>query len=509
MAADLSHKLYDILASGWRQRYVIAVPMLLMPILGGFVGAMTPPHFRGHTSLLIVETALQNPIMEDLAVKVSLPDRKAGLTELLKSRHVIGKVVDDLKLAPPGPDHNRRRDGLIGKLRSGLGVSFIGKDMLRITYDARSTEKMKEILQGISDQFVDQILAPERSALESSVNFLTKQLEDQKTVLDTGERALANFKDANPDGLPEFFSQNMGRLAQLKVDVGKKELQLAGARETLSSIGRQLAHNNPVVGNLEKQIVELRGDLALLSARYTAKHSKVQGVTRQLERLEAERARLMAETGQVADIERMLNTPTGSAGGDDPRATNSLLAAQLDRYSTAKTDVEAAERELEQLRASVVETAARSQDVGALAQKMKEMERDIKVQRELYENLLARRERARVTSSLGRFEQSERIKIIDAPFTPQSSANLPLAVFVVGGLFAGLALGVSLATVLELMDSSIRSRRALETLTRSVLTDADVPMLSRIPPLRELDVADAPSPPILRPVQVLKRRASG
>ena len=498
-----------MLASGWRQRYVVAVPMLLMPILGGVVGAMTPPHFQSHTSLLIVETALQNPIMEDLAVKVSLPDRKAGLTELLKSRHVIGKVVDDLNLAPPGPELDRRRDAMIGKLSRGLGVSFIGKDMLRITYDARSTDKMKEILQGISDQFVDQILAPERSALESSVNFLSEQMEAQKTSLDAKERELAGFRDAHTDGLPEFFAQNMGRLAQMKLDIAKKELQLAGAQETLASIGRQLARNNPVVGHLEQQIVELRGDLALLSARYTAKHSKVQGVTRQLERLEAERSRLMAENDQVADIERMLNTPGGPSGADDPRATNSLLAAQLDRYSTAKTDVETVEREIEQLRASVADVESRSQDVGSLAQQMREMEREIKVQRELYEDLLARRERARVTSSLGRFEQSERIKIIDAPYTPQSSANLPLAVFVVGGLFAGLALGVSLATVLELMDSSIRSRRALEALTRSVLTDADVPMLSRIPPLREVDAADAPGPPILRPVPVAKRRANG
>jgi len=508
VAADLSHKLYDILAAGWRQRYVVAVPMLLMPILGGFVGAMTPPTFESHTSLLIVETALQNPIMEDLAVKVSLPDRKAGLTEQLRSRSVIGKVVDDLKLVPPGPEYDRQREGMIGQLRGGLGVTFIGKDMLRINYSARSAANMKGILQGISDQFVDQILAPERSALESSVQFLSGQLELQKAALDIKERELAAFKDANTDGLPEFFSQNMARMAQMRTEIAKKELQLAGAQETLASIGRQLARNNPVVGHLEQQIVELRGELALLSARYTSKHSKVQGVTRQLERLEAERGRLMAENDQLADIERMLNTPSGPSFAEDHRSTNSLLVSQLERYSTAKTDVETLQREIEQLRGSLKEGEINAKDVGSLAQQLKEMERDIKVQRDLYEDLLARRERARVTSSLGRFEQSERIKIIDAPFTPQSAVNLSLTIFVIGGVFAGMAMGASLATVLELMDSSIRSRRTLEALTKSVLPDADVPMLSRIPPLQETEAAEMPSLPVLKPVAVLKRRAS-
>lgn len=504
MAADLSHKLYDILAAGWRQRYVVLVPMLLMPILGGFVGYKTPPKFQSHTSLLIVETALQNPIMKDLGVPVSLSDRKAGLAELLKSRQVIGGVVDKLELVKPGPDYERRRENKIGELNQGLAVSFIGKDMLRINFDARAAANMKAILQGISDQFVEQIMAPERSALKSSVDFLETQIKRQRDVLEGLERKMAQFRDANSDGLPEFFSQNMARLAQLRLDISKKELELAGAQETMASIGRQLARNNPVVGQLEKQIIELRGELALLSARYTPKHSKVQGVTRQLERLEAERGRLMAENDQTADIERMLNTPVGTSGVDDGRSVNNLLVSQLDRYSTAKTQVETLERELDRLRSDLKAGELKSRDTGSVAQKMKEMERDIKIQRDVYEDLQARRERANVTSQLGQFEQSERIKVVDAPFTPQASTNLPTIVFVLGGVFAGLALGVSLATVLELMDSSIRSRRTLEALTGD-----GVPMLARIPPLQApVAVAAAPAPPVLKPVPVLKRRAS-
>ena len=504
MAADLSHKLYDILAAGWRQRYVVIVPMLLMPILGGIVGYKMPPSYQSHTSLLIVETALQNPIMKDLGVPVSLSDRKAGLAELLKSRQVIGGVVDKLGLVKPGPNYEGDREKKIGELNRGLGVSFIGKDMLRINFNAQSNANMKAILQGISDQFVAQIMAPERSALKSSVDFLEAQIKRQRDVLEVLERKMAQFRDAHSDGLPEFFSQNMARLAQLRLDISKKELELAGAQETMASIGRKLARNNPVVGQLEKQIIELRGELALLSARYTAKHSKVQGVTRQLERLEAERGRLMAENDQTSDIERMLNTPVGTSGVDDARSVNNLLVSQLDRYSTAKTQVETLERELDRLRTDLKAGELKSRDTGTVAQKMKEMERDIKIQRDVYEDLQARRERANVTSQLGQFEQSERIKVVDAPFTPQAPTNKQKTImFVLGGVFAGLALGVSLATVLELLDSTIRSRRVLEALTGD-----GVPMLARIPPLRAAAAVETPAPPVLKPVPVLKRRAS-
>lgn len=500
MAADLSHKLYDILAAGWRQRYVVAVPVLMMPILGGFVGTMTPPVYQSHTSLLVQEPEFQNPTLEDLAVPIALPDRKAGLQELLRSRHVLGSVVDDLSLVPDGPDTERLRDIEINKLRASLGVQFIGKDMIRINYSARSPQNMKEVLQKVSDACVDQILAPGLTALDSSVEFLSGQIEAQKAVLDAKERTLAEFKDRHTEELPEFLSQNMTRISDVKQTLAEKDSALAGARETLDSIGEQLARNNPVVGHLEEQIVQIRGELALLSARYTSRHSKVQAAERQLERLEAERERLLASNDHGADIERMLQTPMGRPA-DDSRSTNTLLVAQLERYQDAKTQVEILEREVARLERTLKEAESRSDDVGALAQRLQDMERDIKVQRTLYEDLLSRREMARVKSSLGRFEQSERIKVIDVPFTPRTATNLPLAIFVIGGVFAGIALGVSLATVLELMDGTIRSRRSLESLTQ-------LPMLTRIPPL---SVAEAPAgaPISIRPVRVVpgKKRA--
>ena len=339
------------------------------------------------------------------------------------------------------------------------------------------------------------------------MEFLGNQIESQKAVLDEKETTLGKFKDAHRDELPEFLSQNVTRLSQMKVDISKKESELAGARETMASIARQLARNNPVVGHLEEQIVELRGELAILSARYTPKHSKVQGATRQLERLESERERLMSEIGNVADIERMLNTPMGPSGPSDARPTNTLLVSQLEKYSAAKTQVEGLERELERLQKAVAEAEVSSADVGALEQRIQDMERDIKVQRTLYEDMLSRLERARVTSSLGRFAQAERIKVIDPPYTPTASANLPIVAFVLGGIFAGIALGISLATVLELMDSSIRSRRALEAFTEDVL-NRSIPMLTRIPPLTESAAHPAPGTPLLRPVPSPQRRAS-
>ena len=83
-------------------------------------------------------------------------------------------------------------------------------------------------------------------------------------------------------------------------------------------------------------------------------------------------------------------------------------------------------------------------------------------------------EKAGITKSLGVFEQDKRVKVIDRPFTPTSSTNKPLILFVISGFIAGIFLGCGTAIIQELIDSSIRTREQLQTLT-------GVAVLSRIP----------------------------
>ena len=113
---------------------------------------------------------------------------------------------------------------------------------------------------------------------------------------------------------------------------------------------------------------------------------------------------------------------------------------------------------------------------GANANKLSKLERDLGVKRGLYDDLLLRRENARITSSLGVFERDKRVKVIDRPFTPTSPNNLSVVIFIISGLFGGIFLGIGIAVLLEVGDSTLRRRDQLEAL-------AGVPVLSRVPDL--------------------------
>jgi len=472
--SSLSYRMFHILAGAWRQRYVIVLPILLLPLLGLLIGMFTPRQYAAHTSMLIQETAKMNPFLEDLAVSSMLKERMEALSTLLHSRHILGAVAKARGLLSDD-DPASRHDQVIETLSSSLSVQMAGKDLIRIDYRSHTPEGMRETLEVVSRQFIEQLLAPERSSMKDSSFFLQEHLKHRRQELDKAESALAEFKDRHTEDLPELHATNMSRLAHLRQRLAEREAELAGASRSLGSLDQQLSKTNPVVGRIEEQIVRIRGELALLRARYTDSHSQVQGALRSLRRLEEERRRVLASAERSVDTAQLWDI-VSSTPINDEATTQPLLISQLQNLQSARSSVEALTEEVASLEAMIARLEKQTAGFGAQEHRLTTLERDLKVKRALYEELLQRHEMARVTGSLGLFEQEKRVKIIDRPFTPTAPSNLPLVLFVIAGVFGGLFLGAGMALLFELGDNSIRRRDQLEALTGA-------PVLTRIPPM--------------------------
>jgi len=470
----VSYRILIILAGGWRRRYAIAVPMLVLPLIGVLIGVLSPKHYSSHTSMLIQETAKMNPFLEDLAVSTMLKDRIGALKTLLHSRHILGTVAEQRGLI----DENttaRRHDEVIAELSAALTVQMRGKDLIRINYTSAHPHGMEQTLQAVSEQFVEQLLAPERSSMRDSSYFLTEHLENRQRELDKSEAALTEFKSLHAADLPEMHLTNITHLAKLKQKLSEREAEMAGATKRLGGLDQQLSKTNPVLGRIEEQIVRIQGELALLRARYTDKHSLILGALLNLRRLQDERLNILNQPGPGLEIEQLWAiTSTAPINSDSNDKT--LLVSQLENLLLARSEVDGLEEEIKSLKQMVAELEHRVSGYGANEGEFSRLERDLKVKRELYDDLLLRRENARITSSLGIFEQDKRIKVIDRPFTPTAPDNPPSYLFFIAGLIGGILVGCGLALLLEISDTTLRRRDRLEALT-------GVPLLTRIPPL--------------------------
>lgn len=497
--------IYLILLGAWRQRYMILVPVLLLPLIGAIVATTRGKIYDTHTTILIQETSKLNPFLEDLAVSTNLKERMAALDTLVHSRHVLFSVAEELALIN-AESSEAEKDRAIQRLSAGIGVNQRGKDLVQISYRANNPDDMKQILQVVSKHFVEQLLAPERSSIEKSEEFIKSQIALQKEALLASESALSNFKQRHATDLPAFHGGNVKRLRELRQLLAEKRIELAGASAALGSMDQQLSSTNPVVGALEKRIVALTGELALLRSRYTDQHSRVLYVQRQLTHLREKRNYLIEKTASLTpvQIERLwqlaMSTSLPAAddysgdGGDDMAAAggravadssqiSTLLVSQLQDIQKSKTREKRLLQEITSLEAQIKTMDRQVKSFAGVERELTDLQRELETRQTLYNEFLKRYEMAKVTGSLGKFEEKNRIKIIDKPFTPSRPSNIPALVFVIAGLLGGIALGIGLAVICELLDSSLRRSEQLQLLTQA-------PVLARIPKLKTLSAAD-------------------
>lgn len=457
---NLKTRLLHILYGAWRQRYVIIIPMLILPVIGLLVANLTPKKYDSHTSMLIQETAKMNPFLEDIAVSTMLKDRINALKTLLHSRHVLYSVAEELELIDSSMS-SIEQEQIINDLSQRLMVTQLGKDFLKISLTSDTPDRMEETLTSVSEHFIAQLLAPERSSIEDSSNFLAIHIEKRREALDEAEQALALYRNNNIESTPEIQSQSLNRLAALKQSLSEKEAEMAGVKKSLGSMDQQLSRTNPVIGKIEDQIIDIRSELTLLQAKYTNKHSVVQAKLRELERLESERKTLLEMKQPNLNSDQLWDIASSNTF-NDVSELQPLLVTQLHSLQLVRARFESLKEETKSLKTMIFELENKANNFGQNAKEMYRLQRDVQIKRQLYDELVERYEMAQLTGSLGVFEQNKRVKIIDLPYTPSIPSNMPSFIFVIAGLIAGIGFGIGLAILFELFDSSVKGSAQVE-----------------------------------------------
>lgn len=417
-------------------------------------------------TVLVQKPARMNPFLNDISIGTNIKERMPALAALLRSEHILARVLTDIGELEPEADP-RTRSKAINELARSITVQLTGSDLVDLKLRGKRSYGLGKKLEAIGVRFMERILSPERGALVSSESFLDEQLKRRRADLERNEYVLSEFRRRNSDKLPALLNASIQRLATLTQKREERTMDLATSEKLFGDLRERLAGTNPVVGRLEEAIVQVTSELAALRARYTEHHSDVLAAERKLARLQEERQVILAASAQFRDMDmdRLWNMAAGADPGPDSKGAVPLLISQIQKLQDAEARTTMLRQDVAQLTKTIDEMQAAISQFAPIEQHQKRLERAVEVARELHDTLAKRSEMAKLTGALGRYETPERIKIIDPPMDPTSPITPGKFLFVLGALVGGVIMGAGLATLLEFADPAVRRRDVIIEIT--------------------------------------------
>ena len=96
----------------------------------------------------------------------------------------------------------------------------------------------------------------------------------------------------------------------------------------------------------------------------------------------------------------------------------------------------------------------------------KSITRDNQTAQTFYDELLNKIQTATMAANLEKRQQGEQFRVMDEPNLPEAPSSPKRPVFIMGGLAAGLFLGLLIVGTLEYLDTAVRSERDIWAFTK-------------------------------------------
>lgn len=454
---------YGYVRGVWRRRWVIAIVAWLICLVGWVMVLQMPDQYRSSARVHVDTQSMLRPLLRGLAADTNISGELAFITRTLLSRANLEKVarMTDLDLQAKTPE---QLDSLLNSLRGR--ISFAGErdgKVYNIGFNDEDPELARRVVQAILTLFVEGSLGSTRKDTDNTQRFLDQQIAEYEARLIESESRLKEFKKTNVGLMSRSGGDYYARLQQTMSQLNESKLQLQEATERRDELVEQVQDAEDDIEDgllfspgtasvstpLDGRIQNLEVQLDNLLLKYTEKHPDVVSLRQQLLGLKAEREESLANT---------VGNDTGI--GTNPviqQLTISLGEAEA-AVSSIKVRVGEYQQRIEYLE-KMVDT------IPEVEAALKNLNRDYGIIKKSYEQLLSRRESARMGQQADESGDSIKFSVIEPPRVPRHPTGPNRQLFMVMVLGGGLGAGIALAFLLSQIRSTFDDRVTLRNAT--------------------------------------------
>ena len=376
-------------------------------LLGSTVVMLLPDQYKSSARVYADTDSLMGPLLKGIAVQTDPTQQLAVMQATLLSRPNLLKVARSVD-ADLAAQSDVQLEGVLDSIESHTKVEVSGPKLFKISHSNPDPRRAKDVVQAFWNIFVEGNLGRGREDIESTRDFIDKQIAGYEAQLQATEKRIADFRAKYSDAIPSSGTSFSARLEKARATSTKLSSEVAAAKNrklaAQSQKGPQsLEHNSPQSETKDPTLAKLRADLNQKLAIYSDQHPDVIALKQQIASLETQDAqsaeqRLVAATDTLKHLKDMANSAP-------------LLEAQL-----------------------------------------ADMNRDYDILKQKYDELRVVGESARISQDVKTNSDAMRFRIIEPPAVPVVPSGPKRVLFLLAVLCGSIGGGLGIAFLLSQMD---------------------------------------------------------
>jgi polysaccharide chain length determinant protein (PEP-CTERM system associated) len=455
-----------------RRGWIIAIPAVLLALLGFGLTFIVPARYVSQTLILVEQQKVPDDYVRPVVVE-DITARLASMKEQILSRSRLEPIISRFNLYGT---KKMSMDDRIEEARKNIDIKPIHSDMARtgglpgffIAFQDADPHTAQMVCGEIASLFVTANLNARAQTVEGTTEFLKSQLADAKRALDDQDAKLAAFQAKYLGRLPGDESQNMNMLTSLNTQLDASTQALNRMEQDRTYIQAMVAqqqslasatgeHGAAAPGTQQTELQNLENEQADLSRRYTSDYPDVVAVRRRIKEL---RAQIAAAPPAPA------STGTGTVSSAPSR--NDTPAVQQLRAQLRSLDqgIQGKRHEQSVLSNQVRMYQDRISSSPMVLEEYKNLTRDYQTAQAFYDDLLKKMNQSKMATDLEKRQQGEQFSVMDQPNLPDAPVFPKRGVFIGAGFVAGLILGVLFVAWREYRDTAMRSDRDIWAFTK-------------------------------------------
>ena len=446
------------------RRYGIgmAIVFALIALASLVVGILWPRSYVASTTILAQGSDIIQPLLEGRAVPTGVTDHAGMARQVVFSRKVLEDALQHGGWMDAQPSA-LEQDRLMEQIKDRTLVTSPRPELVQISYRDSDPHRTFEVTRRLGEKFIEQSRAAKERESREAFEFIDSQVNDYHKKLTDAEEGLLRYRSANADAQPGSATDANARISALRTQVEQARLSLMEQQSRESALVAQLSGESEVTavqtraGLYRAQLIELQSQLDRLLLTYTEQYPDVVRTRMQMQDVQR----------QLAEEEARRNQPGAGAAQTpfDNAQFNPLYQELKLRLGELRREIAATRSRMGSSEGMLAAELDRSRRIAASEGALAELTRDYEVNRDIYQDLLRRRENARVSMVLDQEQRGLTFRIQDPAILPLRPSGLRLAHFAGAGLLLGLAIPFGLLLALVRFDPRVRSARQLERTT--------------------------------------------